>query len=78
MADPAQSVQKVKWRYTRWGVLILLGTVGPLAFYCLWKSPEFNLFWKWMLTILTLLVTLFLVVTAEVLPLVVSQYVGRF
>ena len=79
MTDTAQEVRKqVKWYHTKWGVLVILGTIGPLGFYALWKSPEFNLFWKWMLTILTLLLTLFLVVTAEMLPLLVGQYIGRF
>ena len=80
MPDPIQGMQetkKVKWYHTKWGVLVILGTIGPFGLYVLWKSPEFNLFWKWGLTILTLLITLSLVVTAEMLPLLVSQYIGR-
>lgn len=73
MAEPAQPVQKVKWRYTKWGVLIILGTIGPFGLYFLWKSPEFNLFWKWALTLMTLALTLFLALTAEMLPLLVGQ-----
>ena len=76
MTDPIQETKKVKWRYTKWGVLVILGTIGPFGLYVLWKSPEFNAFWKWILTMITLALTLSLVVTAEMLPLLVAQYVS--
>ena len=40
-----------KWYY---GILPVLGALfflGPFAFPLLWKSPQFNLFWKVFLTV---------------------------
>ena len=79
MTEPVQeTAKKVKWYHTKWGVFVILGTVGPFGLYVLWRSPEFNLFWKWTLTILTLGLTLFLVVAAEMLPLLIGQSIGQF
>jgi|GEM_PF-2007905 len=76
MVDPIQETKKVKWYHKKWPVLIILGTIGPFGLYLLWRSPEFNTFWKWMLTLATLLLTFLLMVTAEMLPLLVAQYVS--
>ena len=65
--------QSGKWYYSVWGVLFLLGLVGPLALYFLWKSPSFSKTSKWLWTIAVLVLTGFLVVTAEFLPLLISQ-----
>ena len=44
----------------------------------LWKSPAFSKTGKWVWTILVLLLTLVLIVTAELLPLVLAQLItGR-
>jgi hypothetical protein len=40
-----------QWYYRKITVVIGLLTLGPLAFPLLWKSPEYNLFWKILLTV---------------------------
>jgi hypothetical protein len=63
----------VKWHYSTWGVLILLGLIGPLAFWFLWKSPSFSTASKWFWTLAVLVLTGLLIVTAELLPLLIAQ-----
>lgn len=70
--------QPVKWRHSRWGVLILLGIIGPLALPFLWKSPFFGKWVKWLLTIFTLVLTGIAILTAELLPLWISQTLIKF
>jgi succinate dehydrogenase hydrophobic anchor subunit len=41
----------VKWYYRLSSVIVALLVFGPLAFPLLWKSPEYNLFWKVLLTV---------------------------
>ena len=52
---------------------MILGFVGPLGLYVLWKSPSFSKTSKWLWTIAVLVLTGLLVVTAELLPLFISQ-----
>lgn len=40
-----------KWYFKWWTVIAGLLTLGPFAFPLLWKSKDFNLFWKWVLTV---------------------------
>ncbi len=70
--------QPVQWRHSRWGVLILLGIIGPLALPFLWKSPSFGKGVKWFLTISTLALTVIAILTAELLPLWISQTLIKF
>ena len=65
--------QPGKWYHSFWGVLIILGTVGPFGLYFLWKSSSFSKTAKWFWTIAVLVLTGFLIVTAELLPLFISQ-----
>ena len=78
MASEEQERQPVQWRYSVWGVLILLGILGPFGLFFLWKSPAFGRTSKWMWTIAVLVLTLFLAMTAELLPLWIAQKIGRF
>jgi len=68
----------IKWYHRKWSVLMILGTIGPLGLPVLWRSPEFSLAWKWILTLVTVLVTLLLIMVAEMLPLFIAQTLGRF
>ena len=53
---------EVKWYYRRWVVVLLLFVVlGPLGLPLLYKSPRFSKTGKWVLTILTVLYTGYLV-----------------
>lgn len=69
--------QSVKWRYSRWGVVILLSILGPLGLPFLWRSPSFGKGLKWLMTVLLLVFTGLLMVTAELLPLLISQTLLR-
>ena len=52
-----------KWYHNLWFVLAMLFFVlGPFGLPLLWKSPHFTRAWKWLLTILVLLYTLWLTV----------------
>ena len=73
-----KETQSGKWYYSTWGVLILLGTIGPLALPVLWRSPSFGKTAKWFLTIALLALTGLLVVAAELLPLLIVQRLGGF
>ncbi len=50
---------ETKWYHGRVMVLIMLFVIlGPMALPMLWKSPNFSKPWKQILTVLTLLYTL--------------------
>ena len=68
----------VQWRYSVWGVLVLLSTLGPFGLFFLWKSPVFSRISKGFWTIAILALTVFLAMTAELLPLWIAQKVGKF
>ena len=40
-----------KWYLRWWSVFVWLLTLGPFGFPLLWKSKDFNLFWKWFWTL---------------------------
>ena len=50
-----------KWHHGFVPVFLALFFMGPLGFPLLWKSPQFNLFWKVLLTFLVLAVTVWMV-----------------
>ena len=51
-----------KWYHGIGSVLLLLFAVlGPFGLPFLWKSPRFTKSWKWVLTALTLLYTVWLI-----------------
>lgn len=52
--------KKTKWFHTVWGVLFLLAALGPFALPCLWKSETFSIFWKWVITISMIFLTIIL------------------
>ena len=47
-----------KWYLKWWTVLVLLIAAGPFGFPLLWKSKDFNLFWKVLLTVVFIAVTI--------------------
>ena len=73
-----QEKPSVKWHYSVWGVLILLSLLGPFGLFFLWKSPLFGRTSKWIWTLAVLVLTLFLAMTAELLPVWLAQQVGHF
>lgn len=66
----------VKWYYRRWFVYLLLAVVGPLALPLLWLSPSFSKKGKWVLTILLIVLTLYLMVATQQLVHLFKQYGG--
>lgn len=48
------------WFLKWWTVVVLLLAIGPFAFPFLWKSRDFNLFWKIILTALFVVLTIVL------------------
>ena len=49
-----------RWYLKWWTVIVLLATLGPFGLPFLWKSKDFNLFWKWFWTIVILGLTIVL------------------
>ena len=61
-SPPAIATPAAKWYHGIWFVLAMLFFVlGPLGLPLLWKSPRFTTVWKWALTVLVLLYTLWLI-----------------
>ena len=46
-----------KWWHSRGFVLLMLLVLGPIGFIFLWPSRRFNLLWKILLSVLTLIAT---------------------
>lgn len=61
MTESKQAPQEKKWYLKWWSVVLLLLTIGPFGFPFLWKSKDFNLFWKIVLTVGFLILTVVLV-----------------
>lgn len=53
------------WVYSRWFVVFLLVSIGPFAFYNLWKSPHFSKKAKAIITSAVIIFTIAIVVGAE-------------
>jgi len=54
--------EKIKWYYRPVPVLVLLLVViGPFALPLLYKSPHFSKFWKFLLTIVVVIFTCYLI-----------------
>ncbi len=63
-----------KWYYGLVPVFLGLILMGPFAFPLLWKSPQFNLFWKVLLTFLVAAATLWMIkASAGVLGILMAQ-----
>ena len=64
-----------KWYLKWWSVIVGLITLGPFAFPLLWKSKDFNLFWKWFLTVAILAVTAALIwSTWKIVQIMLDQF----
>lgn len=64
-----------KWYFKWWTVIAALLVLGPFAFPLLWKSKDFNLFWKWVLTIVISVMTVALLwSTWKIVQIVIEQY----
>jgi hypothetical protein len=48
---------EVKWYYSRYGVAIGLGTIGPFALPLVWFNPRYTVITKVVLTVLILVLT---------------------
>ena len=57
-SDTPHFDQEQKWYLRWWSVIIWLATVGPFGLFFLWKSKDFNLFWKWFLTLAVVALTI--------------------
>ncbi len=65
---------KPKWYYGPAPVFLGLFLLGPFAFPLLWKSPQFNLFWKILLTFLVAAATLWMIkASAGILESLLAQ-----
>ncbi len=61
-AAPRRPEQRVPFWENVWVVLVmLLGVVGPLALPMLWRSRQFTLFWKIVLTVVVVAITALIV-----------------
>ncbi len=49
-----------KWWLRWWMVLAWRAIFGPFAIFTVWKSRDFNRFWKWVVTLLTIGATVIL------------------
>ena len=78
IAPEEEAKPPVKWHYSVWGVLILLSILGPFGLFFLWKSPVFSRTSKWIWTFAILVLTVFLAIAAELLPLWIAQRLGKF
>ena len=64
-----------KWYYKAVFVIIGLILLGPFAFPVLWKSPNFNLFWKVVLTLIFTFLTYYMFVkTMDVVQMVIDEF----
>jgi len=55
---PSEKHEKPKWYHSVWFVLLMLCLAGPLVFFLLWKSPNFSIRARMVLTITVLVVLL--------------------
>ena len=64
-----------KWYFKWWSVIVLLITLGPFAFPFLWKSKDFNLFWKLAITIVITVITVGLIwSTWAIVQMMIDQF----
>ena len=64
-----------KWYHGILVVLTGLFLLGPLAFPLLWKSPNFNFFWKLVITALVAVSTMYMLgKTLDIVNLVISDF----
>ena len=64
-----------KWYFKWWSVVVLLIALGPFAFPFLWKSKDFNLFWKLAITVVITAITVGLIwSTWAIVQLMIDQF----
>lgn len=59
-----QEKDKPKWYYTVRGVVLLILLIGPVAFIFLWKSKQFSLLSKILVTIIVIVITIWTIVAS--------------
>ncbi|OGW81783.1 MAG: hypothetical protein A3G33_05735 [Omnitrophica bacterium RIFCSPLOWO2_12_FULL_44_17] len=59
--ESIETKSKQKWYLKWWSVFALLFIFGPFALPALWKSRDFNIFWKWSITISVMGITVWIV-----------------
>ena len=55
--DAQEPLKEKRWYLKWWSIFVLFVTIGPFGLPFLWKSKDFNLFWKWFWTIAILVLT---------------------
>ena len=70
----SENSPKPKWYYGLVPVILGLVLMGPFAFPLLWKSPNFNLAWKVILTLSVTALTVWTIwITGQTIKLVINQ-----
>ncbi len=68
-------IDEQKWYLKWWSVIAALLILGPFAFPFLWKSKDFNLFWKLAITIVITVITVGLVwSTWAIVQMMIDQF----
>ena len=68
-------IDEQKWYLKWWSVIAALLILGPFAFPFLWKSKDFNLFWKLAITIVITAITVGLVwSTWAIVQMMIDQF----
>ena len=60
-SSPSGPEKSGRWYHSVPAVIGAILLLGPFAFPLLWKSPRFSLFWKWVVPIVTLILTVALI-----------------
>ena len=68
-------IDEQKWYLKWWSVIAALLILGPFAFPFLWKSKDFNLFWKLAITVVVTVITAALVwSTWAIVQMMINQF----
>lgn len=68
-----------KWYYEPWAVILLILLVlGPFGLPLVFKSPKFSRTAKWVVTVLTLLYTVYLIYATVDLTRKMVQFTNQF
>lgn len=57
---PLPKKGETRWYLRWWSIFVWFAFVGPFGLPFLWKSKDFNLFWKWFWTVFILILTVVL------------------
>lgn len=57
-SSPPLKTGETRWYLKWWSIWIWFALVGPFGLPFLWKSKDFNLFWKWFWTVAVIALTI--------------------